>query len=168
MVTKVEAASIANSAGITTLLTSADQAREALAGKDVGTLFVPTGSRRSSRKLWLAHATTPRGRLMLDEGAVRALVHRRSSLLPAGVTEVVGAFGDGDAVELCGPDGTVIGRGLVSFSPRASSPACSAGRRTSWPASSGPVTARGHPPATTWSSSSWRRPGPAESATGPG
>ena len=40
------------------------------------------------------------------------MVHRRSSLLPAGVTEVVGAFGDGDAVELCGPDGTVIGRGL--------------------------------------------------------
>ena len=116
MVTKVEAASIANSAGITTLLTSADQAREALAGKDVGTLFVPTGSRRASRKLWLAHATTPRGRLMLDEGAVRALVHRRSSLLPAGVTEVVGAFGDGDAVELCGPDGTVIGRGLVNYS----------------------------------------------------
>ena len=116
MVTKVEAASIAGAAGITTLLTSADQVAEALAGKDVGTLFVPTGSRRASRKLWLAHATTPRGRLMLDEGAVRAVVERRTSLLPAGVTEVVGAFGDGDAVELCGPDGTVIGRGLVNYS----------------------------------------------------
>ena len=116
MVTKVEAASIANSAGITTVLTSAEQAREALAGKDVGTLFAPTRSRRPSRKLWLAHATTPRGRLMLDEGAVRAVVERRTSLLPAGVTEVVGAFGDGDAVELCRPDGTVIGRGLVNYS----------------------------------------------------
>jgi glutamate 5-kinase len=116
MVTKVEAASIANSAGITALLTSAEQAREALAGKDVGTLFVPTGSRRASRKLWLAHATTPRGRLMLDDGAVRAVVERRTSLLPAGITEVVGAFGDGDAVELCRPDGTVIGRGLVNYS----------------------------------------------------
>jgi glutamate 5-kinase len=116
MVTKVEAASIANSAGITTLLTSAHQAAEALEGKDVGTLFVPTGSRRASRKLWLAHATTPRGRLMLDDGAVRAVVERRTSLLPAGVTEVVGAFGDGDAVELCAPDGTVIGRGLVNYS----------------------------------------------------
>lgn len=116
MVTKVEAASIANAAGITTLLTSADQAADALEGTDVGTLFVPTGSRRASRKLWLAHATTPRGRLMLDEGAVRAIVERRKSLLPAGVTEVVGAFGDGDAVELCGPDGTVVGRGLVNYS----------------------------------------------------
>jgi glutamate 5-kinase len=116
MVTKVEAASIANSAGITTLLTSAPQAGEALEGKDVGTLFVPTGSRRASRKLWLAHATTPRGRLMLDAGAVHAVVERRKSLLPAGVTEVVGTFGDGDAVELCGPDGTVIGRGLVNYS----------------------------------------------------
>jgi glutamate 5-kinase len=116
MVTKVEAASIANSAGITTLLTSADRAQDALAGHDVGTLFVPTRSRRASRKLWLAHATTPRGRLMLDDGAVRAVVERRSSLLPAGITEVVGAFGDGDAVELCRPDGTVIGRGLVNYS----------------------------------------------------
>jgi glutamate 5-kinase len=115
MVTKVEAASIANSAGITCLLTSTDQAGAALGGEDVGTLFVPTGSRRASRKLWLAHATTPRGRLMLDEGAVRAVVERRKSLLPAGITEVVGAFGDGDAVELCGPDGTVIGRGLVNY-----------------------------------------------------
>ena len=53
---------------------------------------------------------------MLDEGAVRAVVERRTSLLPAGVTEVVGAFGDGDAVELCRPDGTVIGRGLVNYS----------------------------------------------------
>ena len=116
MVTKVEAASIANSAGITTLLTSTDHAADALEGKDVGTLFVPTGSRRASRKLWLAHATTPRGRLMLDRGAVKAVVERRTSLLPAGITEVVGAFGDGDAVELCGPDGTVIGRGLVNYS----------------------------------------------------
>ena len=115
MVTKVEAASIANAAGITTVLTSAEQVERALAGEDVGTVFVPTGSRRASRKLWLAHATTPRGRLLLDPGAVRAVVERRKSLLPAGITEVVGTFADGDPVDLCAPDGSVVARGLVNY-----------------------------------------------------
>jgi glutamate 5-kinase len=115
MVTKVEAASIANAAGITTVLTSAELLPEALAGADVGTVFVPTGSRRTSRKLWLAHATTPRGRLMLDPGAVRAVTERRTSLLPAGITAVEGIFGDGDPVDLCAPDGRVVARGLVNY-----------------------------------------------------
>jgi glutamate 5-kinase len=115
MVTKVEAAAIANAAGITTVLTSATQVERALAGEDVGTVFVPTGSRRTSRKLWLAHATTPMGRLMLDPGAVRAVTERRTSLLPAGITSVEGTFSDGDPVDLCAPEGRVIGRGLVNY-----------------------------------------------------
>ncbi|MGA8981019.1 MAG: glutamate 5-kinase [Pedococcus sp.] len=115
MLTKVEAASIANAAGITTVLTSADRIAAALEGADVGTVFVPTGSRRTSRKLWLEHATTPRGRLLLDSGAVRALTERRTSLLPAGITGVEGVFSDGDAVDLCAPEGTVIARGLVNY-----------------------------------------------------
>ncbi|MEO6412815.1 MAG: glutamate 5-kinase [Pedococcus sp.] len=115
MVTKVEAASIANAAGITTVLTSATQVEQVLAGEDVGTVFVPTGSRRTSRKLWLAHATTPMGRLLLDPGAVRAVTERRTSLLPAGITGVEGTFSDGDPVDLCAPEGRVIGRGLVNY-----------------------------------------------------
>jgi glutamate 5-kinase len=115
MVTKVEAASIANAAGITTVLTSADLVEQALAGEDVGTVFVPTGSRRTSRKLWLAHATTPMGRLLLDPGAVRAVTERRTSLLPAGITGVEGTFSDGDPVDVCAPEGRVIGRGLVNY-----------------------------------------------------
>ena len=116
MVTKVEAATIANAAGIPAVLTSADQVDGALSGADVGTVFVPTGSRRTSRKLWLAHATTPRGRLVLDEGAVKAVTERRKSLLPAGVTAVEGTFVDGDPVDLCAPDGRVVARGLVNYS----------------------------------------------------
>jgi len=115
MLTKVEAATIANAAGITTVLTSADRIRAALGGEDVGTVFVPAGSRRTSRKLWLAHATTPRGRLLLDAGAVRAVTERRTSLLPAGITAVEGTFADGDAVDLCAPEGRVIARGLVNY-----------------------------------------------------
>ncbi|QGN57748.1 glutamate 5-kinase [Nostocoides sp. HKS02] len=115
MVTKVEAASIANAAGITTVLTSADRIQQALDGADVGTAFVPSGSRRTSRKLWLAHATTPRGRLVLDAGAVRAVTERRTSLLPAGISAVEGTFAEGDPVDLCTSDGRVIARGLVNY-----------------------------------------------------
>jgi glutamate 5-kinase len=116
MVTKVEAAGIAHAAGITTLLTSLDHASDALAGADVGTVFAPARSRRGSRKLWLAHATTARGRLVIDEGAVRAVLERRTSLLPAGVVAVHGTFGDGDAVDVCDADGRVVARGLVNYS----------------------------------------------------
>ncbi|MEO7070816.1 MAG: glutamate 5-kinase, partial [Nostocoides sp.] len=90
MVTKVEAAGIANAAGIPTLLTSTPQVAAALRGDDVGTVFAPQGSRRALRKLWLAHATTARGRLIVDAGAVRAIVQWRKSLLPAGIVGVEG------------------------------------------------------------------------------
>jgi glutamate 5-kinase len=115
MVTKVDAAGIATAAGIQTLLTSAAQAAEGLAGADVGTWFAPQASRPTSRLLWLAHAAQAAGRLVLDEGAVTAVVQRRTSLLPAGVVRVEGRFAAGDAVDLVDPDGRVIGRGLVNF-----------------------------------------------------
>jgi glutamate 5-kinase len=115
MVTKVEAAGIATIAGIATLLTGLDRLEEALAGEDVGTWFAPTGSRRASRLLWLAHATRPRGRLRLDAGAVAAVVDRRLSLLPAGVVAVDGDFAAGDPVDLCDEKGHAVARGLVNY-----------------------------------------------------
>jgi glutamate 5-kinase len=115
MVSKVEAAGIAATAGIPTLLTSAASAGPGLAGEDVGTWFASQGSRTASRLLWLAHAARSAGRVVLDEGAVNAVVHRRMSLLPAGVTGVEGAFSAGDAVDLVGPEGAVVARGLVNF-----------------------------------------------------
>lgn len=115
MVTKLESVAIATASGIPVVLTSAAQAARALAGEDVGTWFAATGRRKSIRLLWLAHAARVRGRLVLDEGAVRAVVERRTSLLPAGVTAVEGEFEAGDPVELVAPDGRVVGRGLVAF-----------------------------------------------------
>ena len=115
MATKVEAAAHRDRGRHHHLLTSRTARSEAMAGQDVGTLFVPTGSRRASRLLWLAHATTPRGRLLLDQGAVQAVVERRKSLLPAGIIAVEGTFGDGDPVDLCDPAGDRVGRGLVNY-----------------------------------------------------
>jgi glutamate 5-kinase len=115
MVTKLEAARIAVEAGIPVVLTSAPLAGEALAGKAAGTLFRATGRRRPSRLLWLKHATEPLGSIALDAGAVRAVVDRRASLLAAGITGCQGGFHAGDPVDLVGPDGAVVARGLVNF-----------------------------------------------------
>ena len=115
MQTKVEAAAIATEAGIPVILTSAARVGEALRGVPVGTLFHPTGRRRKTRLLWLAHATSGQGVLRLDEGAVRALTQRRASLLPAGISAVEGTFSAGDPVDLVSPSGVVIARGLVNY-----------------------------------------------------
>ncbi len=115
MVTKVEAARIATSAGIPMLLTSLAQAPHSIAGGDFGTLFHAHDAKASSRLLWLAHASTPRGRLILDDGAVTAILERGVSLLPAGVTAVEGDFVAGDTVELKSKSGHIIARGLVAF-----------------------------------------------------
>ncbi|GAA4803594.1 glutamate 5-kinase [Nocardioides caeni] len=115
MVTKVEAAAIATGAGIPVVLTSADNAGAALAGEPTGTLFHATGKRRPTRLLWLRHATDGKGALVLDAGAVRAVVERRASLLAAGIIGVQGEFTAGDPVDLLDPDGRLVGRGLVNF-----------------------------------------------------
>jgi glutamate 5-kinase len=114
MVSKVDAARIASSAGIPVLLGSAASADQLLQG-ETGTLFAPTGSRRPARLLWLAHASTPRGQLVLDDGAVAAVCERRLSLLPAGVVSVSGEFVAGDPVELVSPAGRAVARGLVAY-----------------------------------------------------
>ncbi|HLY33925.1 MAG TPA: glutamate 5-kinase [Jatrophihabitantaceae bacterium] len=114
MVTKVDAAAVATSEGIPVLLAASESIAGALRGEG-GTFFHPAGDRTASRLFWLRHATTPRGRLVLDAGAVTALVSRGASLLPAGITAVEGDFDSGDPVELVGPDGAAIARGLVGY-----------------------------------------------------
>jgi glutamate 5-kinase len=115
MLTKLESVAIATGSGIPVMLTSAAQAAQALAGGEVGTWFTATGRKRSTRMLWLAHAASTNGRLVLDDGAVTAVAGGRASLLPAGVTAVEGSFDAGDPVELVGLDGRVVARGLVAY-----------------------------------------------------
>jgi len=115
MATKVEAAMIATSAGIPTVVADAADAAAALAGEAVGTYFAARGRRTSTRLLWLAHAAAARGSLHLDQGAVEAVVTRRASLLPAGITGVDGAFEAGDPVDLRDEKGQIVARGLVNY-----------------------------------------------------
>ncbi len=115
MVTKVEAARIATGAGIPTVLASSQDAAGALAGEDVGTLFATTAPRPASRMLWLAHASEPMGGLVIDDGAVRALVDKGASLLPAGIVGVTGSFQQGAPIEITDRRGRPVARGLVSY-----------------------------------------------------
>ena len=115
MATKVDAARIATGAGIPVVLAHASAAPAVLAGEPVGTLFHPTGRRVPTRLLWLGHASTPQGRLHIDAGAADAIVVRRLSLLPAGITRVEGDFMAGDPVDILDENGHTIARGLVNF-----------------------------------------------------
>jgi glutamate 5-kinase len=118
MATKVEAALIAAHAGVPVVVTSTVQVAAALAGERVGTFFLPMGRRPGARQFWLRYASRPRGRLILDDGAVRAVLERHASLLAAGITGVAGEFLADDPVELVGTDGEVIARGLVAYDAR--------------------------------------------------
>ncbi|MFC0581177.1 glutamate 5-kinase [Micrococcoides hystricis] len=118
MVTKVEAAKIASGSGIPAALTNADNARAILSGEDVGTWFAVQGRRRRARSTWLAHLASSHGKLVLDDGAVTAVVDNHRSLLPAGLVRVEGRFESGDPVELVDLQGKVIARGLVNYSAK--------------------------------------------------
>lgn len=130
MSTKVDSAVIATSAGIPTVVTSAAEAARALEGEATGTYFAPAGNRPRSRLLWLAHAAEARGTLKLDDGAVEAVVGRRASLLPAGITAAAGTFEAGDPVDLINQAGQPVARGLVNYD--ASELPAIMGRSTRW------------------------------------
>jgi glutamate 5-kinase len=115
MASKLDAATVASQAGVPVLLAAAAQVGQALGPADVGTAFTPTGARLSARRFWLRHAAGAVGRLHLDNGAVSAVVHRRRSLLAAGITGVEGDFEAGDVVELIDSQGVVVARGMVGF-----------------------------------------------------
>ena len=119
MATKIEAAAVAAGAGIPVLLAGAEDAALALDtaadGPKVGTAFRAHGQRLSARRFWLRHAADVRGQLDLDAGAVAAVLQRRRSLLAAGVHGVSGDFVAGDVVDLVGPHGAVVARGVVAF-----------------------------------------------------
>jgi len=133
MATKVEAAMIASAAGIPVVVAEAKSAAAALAGAPVGTYFSAHGRRPATRLLWLKHAAVARGSLHLDKGAMEAVVTRRASLLPAGITGVEGTFDAGDPVNLYDENGAIIARGLVNYD--ASEIPGMMGRSTRWLAS---------------------------------
>ncbi len=115
MASKMSSALLAADAGVPVLLAAADDAATALTDASVGTVFAARPNRMSARRFWVRYAAEGAGALTLDEGAVRAVVRQRRSLLAAGITAVSGRFYRGDVVELRGPDATMVARGVVAY-----------------------------------------------------
>ncbi|MEM9566628.1 MAG: PUA domain-containing protein, partial [Actinomycetota bacterium] len=120
MASKLAAAKIAAWSGVETTIAQSDRPkvlREAVEGvAGVGTVFRPRTQRLPARKLWIAFALPPAGRIVVDDGARKALEEDRRSLLSAGVVEALGSFRADEAVELVDEDGAVFAKGLVRWS----------------------------------------------------
>lgn len=117
MSTKLEAARIATFSAAHAVVANARRpgvVREVVGGAHVGTWFPPSDRRPESRKLWLAFAPVPRGTVVVDAGAERALVQRGSSLLAAGIVDAEGDFRAGDPVDVVSEE-RLIARGLVAY-----------------------------------------------------
>jgi glutamate 5-kinase len=116
MVSKIQAAEIAQRAGIALAIINGTHA--APIGKALeanrGTIFLPQRS-DSARKAWLGGRLSAAGALHVDAGCAKAITNGGASLLAVGVTSVDGAFQRGDLVEICGPDGKRLAQGLSEY-----------------------------------------------------
>ncbi len=119
MRTKLTAATWAAQSGAATVIgygRDASILRRIAAGEAVGTLLRPQGKRLAARKRWIAGQSKPKGRLVLDAGAIKALREGGRSLLPVGVRAVEGEFERGDLVACVTTDGVEVARGLANYS----------------------------------------------------
>ena len=117
MQTKIEAAKIAQNAGVTMVIARGDEdgiVRSILHGEEVGTLFPAREAHLRTRKSWLAFGQRLMGELSVDEGCILAM-RRGASLLAVGVTDVYGEFSAGDTIRVLSPDGQEIARGITAY-----------------------------------------------------
>ncbi len=120
MSTKLQAARIAMHSGCVMVLANAsekDVVRRIMAGEMIGTVFWPQG-KLENKKRWIAYSSSVQGKITVDEGAARALLHNGKSLLASGITGVEGGFEVGNTVSVMDPQGREIARGIVNYSAR--------------------------------------------------
>jgi glutamate 5-kinase len=119
MRSKIKAARKVTAAGVPMIIANGKKEgvlADIFEGRPTGTFFKPKTARLSSRKCWLAFSLKPKGVIRIDGGAARALTTGGKSLLPSGIAAVSGQFNVGDPVQFAGPDGQVLGNGLVNYS----------------------------------------------------
>jgi glutamate 5-kinase len=119
MASKIQAAKMVARAGIPLVIASGRREnvlRNILAGEEEGTWFVPQPTKLKGRKRWIAFFHHPKGALVVDDGAKRALRENGKSLLPPGIARCEGEFNAGDVVRVCDLDGTEFARGISDFS----------------------------------------------------
>jgi glutamate 5-kinase len=121
MFTKLEAAKIATSAGIKTIIASGRRNKvisEIIQGRKVGTLFLPCLKKDRARKRWIAFSKKAKGRIYIDNGAKEAFLNKGKSLLMVGITKVEGNFTRGDSVCVCDSRNVSLGCGIVNYDSR--------------------------------------------------
>ena len=119
MPTKLQAAKLANSFGVTVVIADGRKPGtllQASRGQNIGTLFVPTSPKMESRKRWMLSGLSTRGEISIDRGAADALRRESSSLLPAGIQKVEGEFQRGDIVAISEMIGTRVACGITNYS----------------------------------------------------
>lgn len=120
MATKIAAAKIVTAAQIGMVIAQGgkkDILKQIVKNKYIGTYFKPSKQKTASKKLWIGFGTIPKGQVIVDEGAAKAIISKGKSLLPAGVVAVKGSFDVGDAVDVVvKKSGTVFARGLTNYS----------------------------------------------------
>lgn len=119
MDSKLQAAAMATEFGEAVIIANgreSDVLLRLVGGEPLGTLFMPSPRRLSSRKRWIGFTALPRGRILVDPGAQEALRKRGKSLLATGVVGLDGDFHQGDVVSISTPDGPEFARGLTNYS----------------------------------------------------
>ncbi len=119
MESKLRAARLVATAGGSVIIAAGREPgalRKIIRGESVGTLFFPQGETVGARKRWFGLSIQPRGHVVVDAGARQAIENRGTSLLPIGVTDVVGSFQKGDLVALRDPPGVEFARGVSNYS----------------------------------------------------
>jgi len=118
MESKIRAADLATRSGVGVVIARGDgcDLSGILAGREIGTWFVPALRRMRGRKKWMAFNPQTEGSIVVDRGAERAILKQGRSLLPAGVTGIRGAFAMGSVISILDEDGSEVARGLSNFS----------------------------------------------------
>ena len=118
MASKVTAAKKLSFGGIPTIIANGltpGILRDVFSGKETGTLFLPSEASLCSRKLWIAFTKSPKGEIIIDHGAERAIVNNGKSLLPSGIKEIRGRFTVGDSVVLLSDKGDEVAIGIANY-----------------------------------------------------
>lgn len=119
MATKVEAAKVATKSGCAVFIGSGEtpgRLPQIIEGKSEGTFFAPAGLDLSQKKKWLAFFPSPKGSIVVDEGACHAILENGASLLASGISEISGDFNRSDVVSILDHSGKMIARGITRFS----------------------------------------------------
>jgi glutamate 5-kinase len=120
MKTKIEAAKVVMHSGSMLLIINGKDigiVDKIFAGEEAGTLFLPVEN-LSGRKKWIAYATNINSYIKVNDGAKKALVEKKSSLMPIGIIEIINTFKKGDVIGILDKDGKEFAKGMTNYSAK--------------------------------------------------